>query len=136
MGTYLKLLASLAFTIIAWAQVSTATRLIHDQCYTKWLTGYKLATGRPTKVLNSVSLTQCEEECLRTRGCAAFAYGISSQSNGTCELATRTLRDSRSVTNVTLTYDDVNKDHAYDVYIESRTDKCLPTSPLFQAPSN
>ncbi|CAG7817233.1 unnamed protein product, partial [Allacma fusca] len=25
---------------------------------------------------------------------------------------------------------------AYDVYIESRTDKCLPTSPLFQAPSN
>ena len=66
-----------------------------------------------------------------------LSFSVSARSNGTCELATRTIRDSRSVgSNATLSYEDVNKDHAYDVYIESRADGCLPTSPLFQAPSN
>lgn len=45
-------------------------------CYTKWISGYRLASGRAKKIIHSVSLKSCEEECIRSIGCAAFAYGL------------------------------------------------------------
>lgn len=45
-----------------------------SDCFVKWVHGYRLASGRPQKILHSVSLEICKQECASTPGCAAFAY--------------------------------------------------------------
>ncbi len=46
-----------------------------SDCFVKWVHGYRLASGRPQKILHSVSLEICKQECASTVGCAAFAFG-------------------------------------------------------------
>lgn len=46
-----------------------------SDCFVKWVHGYRLASGRPQKILHSVSLEICKQECASTPGCAAFAFG-------------------------------------------------------------